>query len=215
LKPVVVKIGGSVLTSGRLGKVLDAVAKAKRAVVIVTGGGPFADAVRETQKRLKYSDLAAHRMAILAMHQTAEIVLPASDRFVAVETPGDIRRVHDDGKAGVWLPARMAASDRTLATDWSVTSDALAARLAERIGADVVLVKSCAVAAGRSADDLAAEGIVDPAFPQIVARAGMAWHVLSSDDLARLTRILSRTTAKKAIRRVRQTMLSREKAKRS
>lgn len=197
MKPVIVKIGGSVVAAGRLAAVLDVVARAARPTVIVTGGGPFADAVRAAQDRLGFSELAAHRMAILAMHQTAEIALAEQPELVPVETLGQIWRAHESGRVGVWLPARMTNSDRRLGIGWSVTSDALAARLAERMKADVILVKSRAVPQAASADDLAAEDIVDPVFPKIVARAGLDWRVLPSDDLARLMELLAGTgTAK-------------------
>jgi DNA-binding LacI/PurR family transcriptional regulator len=49
--------------------------------------------------------------------------------------------------------------------DWSITSDGLAARLAERLRcSDVVLVKSRGVAEDASAFDLARDGVVDAIF---------------------------------------------------
>ena len=72
-----------------------------------------------------------------------------------------------------------------------MTSDALAARLAERLkGAEVVLVKSCAVPLGATLEELASAGIVDPVFSQIVARAGVAWRVLGAGDEERLGALL-------------------------
>ena len=71
MKPLVVKIGGSLVETGRLREILAIVARAQRPTVIVPGGGPFADAVRNAQAEFGFSDEAAHRMAILAMHQTA------------------------------------------------------------------------------------------------------------------------------------------------
>ncbi len=55
-KPLVVKIGGSLEKSGRLGSVLSLIARATRPVVIVPGGGIFADAVRESANRHPVSD---------------------------------------------------------------------------------------------------------------------------------------------------------------
>ncbi len=36
-------------------------------VVIVSGGGPFADQVRDAQKRWKFNDQQAHQIALHAM----------------------------------------------------------------------------------------------------------------------------------------------------
>lgn len=216
MKPVVVKIGGSVLAAGRLRAVLDVVVNAGRAAVIVAGGGAFADAVRKAQKQLGFSDPVAHRMAVLAMHQSAEIVLAANAAFMPVETLRGIRNVHEKRQVCVWLPARMVLADRTIATDWSVTSDALAARLAERLGgADVILIKSCAVSSEATADQLASDGIVDTVFPRIVERADVNWRALESSNLTGLTEALAYVKRKKAIRRVGKTMLSRDRSRRS
>ena len=72
---VVVKLGGGVLAhadrfSAAL-TVIGAVAATRR-ILIVPGGGPFADAVREVERRIHLSDDAAHWMAILGMDQYAQ-----------------------------------------------------------------------------------------------------------------------------------------------
>ncbi len=75
MTPLVLKIGGSLAESGRLRAILRLVIRARRRVVIVPGGGPFADAVRSTQASLGFSDAAAHEMALLAMHQMAGVMI--------------------------------------------------------------------------------------------------------------------------------------------
>ena len=70
---IVVKLGGSLSQSDALVKCLNSVEQnyQGRAVVIVPGGGAFADQVRLTQQRWQFDDKTAHRMAILAMQQMA------------------------------------------------------------------------------------------------------------------------------------------------
>src|SRR5580692_10060673 len=65
----VVKLGGSQAFSAHLSDWLDAVALGAGRVVIVPGGGPFADAVRTAQPAMGFDDRAAHHMALLAMEQ--------------------------------------------------------------------------------------------------------------------------------------------------
>ena len=70
--PVVVKVGGGLLARGEcLDVILAEVSAASREVpmLIVPGGGPFADAVREVDRRVGLGDDAAHWMAVLAMDQ--------------------------------------------------------------------------------------------------------------------------------------------------
>ena len=63
----VVKLGGSFAGSVELPAWLDALARCAGRVVVVPGGGPFAEAVRAAQPKMRFDDHAAHRMAVLAM----------------------------------------------------------------------------------------------------------------------------------------------------
>ncbi len=68
----VVKIGGGLLAhDGCLDAVLTVIGEMAREhrLLIVPGGGPFADAVRAQDERLGLSDQAAHWMAVLGMDQ--------------------------------------------------------------------------------------------------------------------------------------------------
>lgn len=68
---IVLKLGGSLASSGGLAACLGALAALRGEIVVVPGGGVFADAVRAAQPRFGFSDRAAHHMAILAMEQYA------------------------------------------------------------------------------------------------------------------------------------------------
>lgn len=176
--PLVVKVGGSLAETGRLAPCLDHLVALRRPIVVVPGGGPFADAVRAAQKHEGFSDTEAHRRAILAMHEMAGVFMKLQPGLVRAETLADIRAAWQRGRTPVWLPWRMCASDGKIPQDWSITSDGLAARLAERLGrVPVILVKSVSVPRSSSARSLAAAGIIDPAFVTIVRRAGLAWRV--------------------------------------
>lgn len=190
-EPVVVKIGGSLLSGDRLAGIAATLAKARRGVVVVPGGGSFADEVRRAQTRHDVSDRAAHAMALLAMHQMGLLIEDLQPRFVAVETLSGIRKALAANRIPVWLPLRMSATDTDIPADWSITSDGLAARLAERMGlSSVVLVKSRRVPAGPGAAELAAEGIVDAAFVDIVARAGLEFRIVGPGEERELAEII-------------------------
>lgn len=189
--PLVIKLGGSLAESGRLRMMLAHVRRARRSVVVVPGGGAFADAVRRAQDATGFSDAVAHDMALLAMHQMAAVLCDLEPRLVAAETLESMAAAWRHGRVPVWLPARLCAGDRRIPRDWSITSDGLAARLAERLAAaEVVLVKSCVVGKAVSARTLARRGVVDPVFPRIVARARLPWHVLGAGDEGRFAALL-------------------------
>lgn len=189
--PVVLKLGGSLAESKRLRRLLALVGRARRPVVVVPGGGAFADAVRDMQKALGFSDDVAHDMAILAMHQMADAMIALEPRMKPADTLLGIARAWRRNRVPVWMPAMLCAGDRRIPRDWSITSDGLAARLAERLGdVELVLVKSCDVKPKASAKQLARQGIVDPTFPVIVERSNIAWRVIGAGADARLAEIL-------------------------
>lgn len=189
--PVVVKLGGSLAENDRVGGALDIVARAVRRVVVVPGGGPFADVVREAQVSHQFSNEAAHRMAILAMHQMAELLMDLQPRLKGADSAAAMRAIWRNGEIPVWLPHKMCEDDNEIPADWSITSDGLAARLAERLRCNhLVLVKSCNAPAKSSAFDLARAGIVDQVFPAIVGRSKIDWVVVGPGEEVMLADLL-------------------------
>lgn len=168
----VVKLGGSLWRSPLLGDWLVRIADAERPLVVVPGGGPFADQVRRAQSHWEFDDRSAHQMALLAMQQMALMLCALHDRLLAVEDPTSMRRAIAARRVPVWLPSRMLQGDPRVAEDWSVTSDSLALWLADRIRAEgVVLVKSAAVPNETTeVPGLQRSGLLDQAFHCHAAR---------------------------------------------
>jgi aspartokinase-like uncharacterized kinase len=202
--PLVVKAGGSLAETGlaetglaetgRLVSVLSLIANAKRPVVVVPGGGAFADKVREQQHGLHFDDATAHRLAMRAMHQMAEVFVTMSDRLRITDSITGIGDVLRSGLIPVWVPLPELEGDASIPADWSITSDGIAARLAELLGgAPLVLLKSVDVGRSETAQQLAEVGVVDAAFPAIVARAGLAWRIFGPADDAAFAALLAAT----------------------
>jgi aspartokinase-like uncharacterized kinase len=121
----------------------------------------------------------------------ADAMVALEPRLLAAETLIGIARAWHRRRVPVWLPASLCAGDRRIPHDWTITSDGLAARLAERLGdVELVLVKSRTVRRTASAGTLARQGIVDPVFPVIVDRADLSWRVLGPADNAVLSDLL-------------------------
>jgi aspartokinase-like uncharacterized kinase len=168
----VVKLGGSLAAGSLLAEWLDVLAAGGGRVVVVPGGGPFADAVREAQQRWNFDDVAAHRMALLAMEQYGLMLAGLRPGLHPADSNARILKLLDDGVTPVWMPSGMVLGHTNIPESWDVTSDSLAAWLAGELAADcLVLVKSVAVEEGRKVDDLAHLGIVDPALPEFLARS--------------------------------------------
>ena len=187
----IIKLGGSLGESGTLAGWLALVAHhgGGRAVV-VPGGGGFADAVRTAQAAHRFSDGAAHRMALLAMEACAIMLADLAPVLVPCAEAAEMRAALAAGGVPVWLPSRMALADPGIAESWEVTSDSLAAWLAGRLDAHrLVLVKSAPPPSGGPAD-WAAEGYVDQAFPGFTRGASFATLCLGPGDEATLADML-------------------------
>jgi 5-(aminomethyl)-3-furanmethanol phosphate kinase len=191
VRPLVIKVGGSLAETGRLGAVLAIIAAARIPVVIVPGGGPFADTVRRLQGDMHFDDAIAHRLAMLAMEQMAECMVSKQVGMKVARSIDEISDAVMDGQIPVWAPLAMIGEDETITADWSATSDSLAGRLAELLETRLILLKSVNVESGASADDLAGQGVVDPLFPEIVARAGLSWSIFGPGDDAALAALLA------------------------
>jgi aspartokinase-like uncharacterized kinase len=185
-RPWVIKIGGSLSDWHRLGTWLDLIARPGHLhpVVIVPGGGPFADAVRDAQDNWRFDDRLAHRMALLAMEQFGLMLHGICPTLHTAATRERLRSLIRARMPAVWLPSAMALDQPEIAESWDVTSDSLAAWLAVELdAAALVLVKSgpCPCAATDAAS-LARDGLVDAAFPLWRARfAGDSWCIHRDD----------------------------------
>jgi aspartokinase-like uncharacterized kinase len=199
----VVKVGGGVghdalpalcQTLGALGQ--------RHPLLVVPGGAGFADAVREADRRFGLSAEAAHRMAILGMDQFGWLL---SELIPGAERGADLARA-DAGRTTVLLTAALPLD--ALPASWDVTSDSIAAWVADRAGAGrLVLVKDVdglfadwpahgAPLARLTVSELAAlrPGGVDEYLPTVLERASFETWVIGGRDPRRLAELLDRGT---------------------
>jgi 5-(aminomethyl)-3-furanmethanol phosphate kinase len=139
---IVVKVGGSLAADPQKLKTLctqlEELAK-KYPLIIVPGGGEFADCVRSLDKRFSLSAKATHRMAILGMDQYGLLLadLVAGSYVVdSLETASKTVL----GRLTVFLPSKLMLSEDRLENSWDVTSDSITVYIADRLGADKVLL---------------------------------------------------------------------------
>jgi 5-(aminomethyl)-3-furanmethanol phosphate kinase len=189
----VVKLGGSHALGPHLEDWLQAIAAEAGSIVIVPGGGPFADAVRAAQASMGFDDGAAHAMALMAMAQFGRALQSLNPCLSVTSSRSAIRRALEDGKVPVWSPEPMARA-AALPESWELTSDSLAAWLAGALRAgQLVLVKhSRFEAAACDVHDLVARGVVDPLFPRFLGQSGARAWLAASTDSARLSEGLRR-----------------------
>jgi aspartokinase-like uncharacterized kinase len=180
----VIKIGGGLSAApGALDAVCTTVSGLGRTqrIVVVPGGGPFADAVRRFEGSHGLSADAGHWMAMLAMDQYAHVL---AERIVGarmVEDPGTIEETIGRAGVAVLAPSRWMRAADVLPHTWQATSDSVAAFVAGALdAARLILVKPASVEGATS---------VDPCFRSVLP-AGLPCTVLPWDRVSELAQLL-------------------------
>jgi aspartokinase-like uncharacterized kinase len=141
LCPLVVKVGGGLLRAEGLEGLRRACAEVtemarSRPVLVVPGGGPFADVVRAVDAQVGLADHVAHALALRAMDQLGVLLaplLPDAELLTGLAAPGGLAIV---------LAAPAFGRRPDVPESWTVTSDSLAVLAAAAIGAEeAVLLK--------------------------------------------------------------------------
>ena len=180
----VVKFGGGLLDrNGAFERVTAALAacSAGRSVLVVPGGGPFADVVRERCRHHQIDADTAHWMAILGMDQYAHALAGRIGRAALVERERDIPVALAAGRIPVLAPYQWLRAADPLPHSWDVTSDSIAAWLTGVLGAArLILLKPVA------GDPVK---LADPYFPRALPPR-VECQVVAPDDLAALDRAL-------------------------
>jgi 5-(aminomethyl)-3-furanmethanol phosphate kinase len=125
---LIVKLGGSLYN--RIPDIAPILKASKRPLLIIPGGGPFADLVRQVQA----DNDTAHWMAIAAMEQYGWFIssfgILTMDRIAVPLT------------TTVFLPYRCLRLTDVLPHTWDATSDTIAAWVAGMLHLDLLLLKS-------------------------------------------------------------------------
>ena len=181
-EPLVVKLGGSLFDN--IQEIVSVLAESGRDILIVPGGGQFADSVRAVET----DEDSAHWMAICAMEQVAWHI--AGHGVLGIDSP------HIPNGLAVLFPYRIMRETDPLPHSWDVTSDTIAAWVAKKTGAGLLLLKSV--------DGLRHDGIlqkevrepfasdeVDPFFLPFLLKNKMSAAVVNGSDTVLLRKYLS------------------------
>jgi|APCry1669189204_1035204.scaffolds.fasta_scaffold19738_1 5-(aminomethyl)-3-furanmethanol phosphate kinase len=126
--PLLVKLGGSL--HHQIPDIVPLLCKSERQLMVVPGGGLFADTVRQE----RVDDDAAHWMAIAAMEQYAWVIASRGMRTT------DLLAVPET--TAVFLPYISMRQRDPLPHSWDVTSDTIAAWIAAELGIELLILKS-------------------------------------------------------------------------
>ena len=128
----IIKLGGSLQEKGReiIRFLSDYAEKNAHTFIIIPGGGHFVKRIKELSEQEVISDDAAHWMAVLGMHQYGFYLADGSGIEI-VESMEELRNVVH---ICLLLPYNLLKGDDSLPHTWNVTSDTIAAFVANKVG---------------------------------------------------------------------------------
>jgi aspartokinase-like uncharacterized kinase len=173
----IIKVGGSLFDAPwlaeRLNQWLDRQAPA--ANIFVAGGGPLVGSIRQLDRLHQIGEVPAHWLCVRAMGVTARLLVDLFTDAALIDTIEAAEELIDSRpeKLSVFDPAPLlttveaTAPGTVLPHGWLVTSDSIAARLAEILRAgELVLLKSTLPTA-ESVEQASKQGYVDEFLPTI------------------------------------------------
>ncbi|WP_435009603.1 uridylate kinase [Tundrisphaera lichenicola] len=176
IAPVVVKVGGSLLDwpdlSGRLSAYLES--RQGDRIVLIVGGGRFADALRDLDRTHGLGEARSHALALRVLDSTAHVLAAIVPGLSVVETLDNLGGSWAVCRAAILAPRRfLDEDDRSsdpLPHAWATTTDAIAARVAVRLGArELILLKSTPIPLGLDLESASRIGLIDPETPRVAA----------------------------------------------
>ena len=174
----VIKLGGSLLTMPNLKQKFQkwCCENPHPLTLIIVGGGPVVDAVRQVHLANPLSEEFAHWVCMDLLQHTARIAHQVLGNVDLLETMADLQQSFSDSNVNSTTPIVAVVQvaicfDREnpnmgLPESWDVTSDSLAAAFSKMVAAEeLVVMKSCdAPNDGSDLESLADFGFVDPLF---------------------------------------------------
>jgi 5-(aminomethyl)-3-furanmethanol phosphate kinase len=146
-----------------------------RPILFIPGGGATADVIRQLDAAHGLTEETAHWLAVRALSMNAHFLsvlldVPIVESILTRPVSTGVLDAHsfllaDEGQPG------------SLEHKWNVTSDAIAARVAQSAGGELALLKSTDLPRGCGWPEAAEAGLVDPSFPRVVAagRLRVSW----------------------------------------
>jgi 5-(aminomethyl)-3-furanmethanol phosphate kinase len=106
-----------------------------RSLVVVPGGGVFADTVRGFDQTYGLPAEVSHRIAILAMDQYGLALTHLIPNAAACDALDKARKLTATKRAAIFLPSKLLLRRDPFEASWEVTSDSIAAYIATKLNA--------------------------------------------------------------------------------
>jgi 5-(aminomethyl)-3-furanmethanol phosphate kinase len=203
----VLKVGGSLSRGAGLEALCSEICRLgeRYRLLIVPGGGTFADQVRVVYRRYALNETAAHQMALIAMDQYGYLLNHLIAKSSLIRELDSANRITDSGCVAILLPSAPIIHANPLPHSWEVTSDSIAAWIARQAPCRrLVLLKDVdgllapdrfgdapKLIADLTVNELAGHsGGVDPYLSRVLAASNLETWVINGLKPGRLSELL-------------------------
>ena len=192
---IVLKLGGSLMHSKELVVWLENIFSRTRdnIIIVVPGGGKFAENIREAQRQLNFNNKIAHKMALLAMCQYGYFLTGINADIKILKNTKILHLDKNIGGPLLWLPDDLLENISEISENWDFSSDSISLWLATYLAADkLVIVKSKKIIYNQSRikDHIANED-VDKGFKKNINKYKGEIFFLENTEHYQLENILS------------------------
>jgi aspartokinase-like uncharacterized kinase len=132
----VVKIGGSLFPDPAINL---AESLKSRDVLVISGGGDFANLLRQFDDQIHFSNSANHHAAIMCMDILGRLLSDKINNGKAVYSLEDAKNAINAGKTPVLLPSKIMHFQDPLEHSWRVTSDSISLYFAHLLEAKLLI----------------------------------------------------------------------------
>ncbi|MGL6298912.1 MAG: delta 1-pyrroline-5-carboxylate synthetase [Methanobacteriaceae archaeon] len=148
------KVGGSLFPNAAINLINDLIDYAnynsdfRENILIINGGGEFANLIRKYDDEILLSDEIAHETAILSMDIIGKILASKIDNLIEVNTIDDALQVANNNnnninsnnyQVPILISSNFINNNSDLKASWDISSDSIAAYIAHILGANLLI----------------------------------------------------------------------------
>lgn len=149
--------------------------------LLLAGGGPWANVVRQCQTLFGLSEDGAHDVALQTLSASAHFLAALLKPVPLIHDLSDVSATRFERAVIDPVPWFRSGNMREVPRNWNVTSDSIAALLARRLSARLLVLHKSVGNDQTTVCEAVRRGWVDAYFPNAVGDLTVGWHNLRDE----------------------------------
>lgn len=140
----IIKIGGSLFPENAVAlckalKIFKDSDKLNQRIMLICGGGEFANKIRDYDSEMNFSDSTSHETAIMCMDIVGALLADKMEDLITVRSIGEADLICDQNKIPVLLASTVMERLDPLEHSWRVSSDSIALFISNLVKAKLLI----------------------------------------------------------------------------